>query len=126
MNGILYALVTVLAWGAWLAPVQNVPFKSQQIRTFYVAAANLLLTLIVWGAGSRVTLAAAPFWLAFGGGLIWVSGSYFAFSATSKLGLARAFGIWAPLNIIVSMLWGDLLFIVGAGLVPALPLQNGT
>jgi glucose uptake protein len=32
MLGIFYALITVLAWGTWLAPSQNVPFKNQQIK----------------------------------------------------------------------------------------------
>jgi glucose uptake protein len=110
MAGILSALVTVLAWGAWLAPSQNVQYKSQQIKTFYVAAANLALTLLVWGVGERQVLAAAPFWMAFAGGLVWAVSGACAFSATSKLGLARAFGLWAPLNIMVSLLWGALLF----------------
>ena len=32
MLGIFYAVITVLAWGTWLAPSQNVPFKNQQIK----------------------------------------------------------------------------------------------
>ncbi len=55
MPGLLYALVTVLMWGTWLAPAQQLPFKNQQIRTFYVAIANLELatvnTRIVGGFG---------------------------------------------------------------------------
>jgi glucose uptake protein len=33
-----------------------------------------------------------------------------AFTATNKLGMARASGIWSPLNIVVSLLWGAVLF----------------
>ncbi len=121
--GTLYALITVFAWGTWLAPSQNVPFRNQQIKTFYVASANLALALVVTltqetasrplaplDAGNLAGLNLHTFWPPFVGGLIWSVSGLCAFTATNKLGIARAFGIWAPLNIIVSILWGALLF----------------
>jgi glucose uptake protein len=105
-----YAVFTVLAWGTWIAPMQNVQFKSQQVKTFYVACANLLLTLAVIALRGYSPLPAAAFWLSFAGGIVWAVSSLFAFSAAGRLGLARAFGIWAPLNIIMGLLWGGLLF----------------
>jgi glucose uptake protein len=48
--------------------------------------------------------------MVFGGGIIWALSGLCAFTATAQIGMARAFGIWAPLNIITSMLWGALLF----------------
>jgi glucose uptake protein len=33
-----------------------------------------------------------------------------AFTAASKFGMAKAFGIWAPLNIIVSLICGRVMF----------------
>ena len=53
MLGILYALITMLAWGTWLDPSQNVPFKNQQNRMFYVASANLLLAFLIAGERHR-------------------------------------------------------------------------
>src|SRR5918912_41216 len=44
------------------------------------------------------------------GGVIWAVGGLCAFTGTNKLGMAKAFGIWAPLNIIVSLIWGAVLF----------------
>ena len=111
MPALLYAAATVLAWGTWLAPAQNIPFKNQQIRTFYVGVANLVLatgvTLLVGGFGE---LTWDIFWPPFAGGLIWAVSGWCAFTATRHLGMARAQGLWAPLNIIVSILWGALLF----------------
>jgi glucose uptake protein GlcU len=46
-DGILFAVITVLSWGTWLAPSQTVPFKNKQIKTFYVALANLILAFSV-------------------------------------------------------------------------------
>ncbi len=110
MFGLLYALITVCAWGTWLAPSQNISFKNQQIKTFYVASANLVLAfLVAWAQGAgRVT--AGAFWLPFLGGLIWSVSGLCAFTATQKIGMARAFGVWAPLNILVSLAWGMALF----------------
>jgi len=60
--------------------------------------------------GSLWGLTASTFWLAFLGGVIWAVGGLGAFTGTNKLGMAKAFGIWAPLNIIVSRIWGAVLF----------------
>ncbi len=111
MPALLYALVTVLMWGTWLAPAQHLPFKNQQIRTFYVAIANLILATIVAALvdGFR-QLTWDIFWLPFLGGIIWAISSWCAFTAAHKLGMARAQGLWSPLNIVVSLVWGAVLF----------------
>jgi glucose uptake protein len=112
MLATFYALIPVLAWGTWLAPSQNVRYPNQQVKTLYVTAANLglVLALLLQGSAGLAGLSPASFWLVFAGGLIWAISGLCAFTATAKIGVARAFGIWAPLNIIVSMLWGALLF----------------
>jgi glucose uptake protein len=108
--GWLYALVTVLAWGSWLAPSQAVTFPNQQIKTFYVAAANLVLAGLVLALQGAAGLTWAVFWPPFVGGLVWSVSGYLAFTATGLLGMARAYGIWAPINVGVSMLWGAIIF----------------
>ncbi len=110
MLGILYAIITVVAWGTWLAPSQTIRFKNQQIKTLYVAAANLVLSIVIALTQDLRALSLATFWPPFAGGLIWAVAGLCAFTATDKLGTARAFGIWAPLNIIVSIIWGAVLF----------------
>ena len=108
--GYLYAVITVLAWGTWLTPSQNLTFKNQQIKTFYVASANLLLALVVALLQKPGQLTWSIFWLPFTGGLVWSVSGFLAFTATHRVGMAKAFGIWAPVNIIVSIFWGALLF----------------
>ncbi len=110
MLGILYAVVTVLAWGTWLAPSQNIPFRNQQIKTFYVAAANLALATLVFAFQGFRGLTWQVFWLPFLGGLVWSVSGFLAFTATNRLGMARAYGIWSPLNVVVSIFWGVLIF----------------
>ncbi len=108
--GLLYALITVLAWGTWLAPSQNISFKNQQIKTFYVSAANLILSTIIFLLQPTANLTFSLFWPAFLGGLIWAVSGFLAFSATNRLGMARAFGIWTPINVAISIFWGALIF----------------
>jgi glucose uptake protein len=110
MPGIFFAIITVLSWGTWLSPSQSIPFKNQQIKTFYVALANLVLALGVGVFQGFEGLTFHTFWFPFAGGLIWAVSGYYAFLGTNRIGIARAIGIWAPLNIIVSILWGMILF----------------
>lgn len=108
--GIFYALITVLAWGTWLAPSQNVPMKGQQTRTFYVTVAVLLMAVIAGFFVGFDGLNATTFWFPFIGGLIWSLSGWSAFVGANKIGMAKAFGIWAPMNIVVSIIWGVVLF----------------
>ena len=111
MRSLLYALITVFGWGTWLAPSQKVVFPNQQVKTLYVVATNLgLATVVALWLGGIGELTATTFWLTFLGGIIWAFGGLCAFTGTNKLGVAKAFGIWAPLNIIVSLIWGAVLF----------------
>lgn len=107
---IIYAFVAILAWGTWIAPSQNVENEGQQTRTFYVTIAVLALALIASIFVGFDGLNTTTFWYPFYGGLIWAISGWSAFVGTSNLGMAKAFGIWAPMNIVVSVLWGALLF----------------
>ena len=111
MLGFLYAAITLLGWGPWLTPSQKVVFPSQQIKTLYVVATNLVIaTAIALWQGSIWELDAITFWLNFLGGVIWAVGGLCAFTSTNKLGMVKALGIWTPLNIVVSLVWGAVLF----------------
>jgi glucose uptake protein len=110
MLGLLYAIITVTAWGTWLAPSQNIIFRNQQIKTFYVAAANLALATLVFALQGFRGLTWSVFWLPFIGGLVWSVSGFLAFTATNRLGMARASGIWTPLNVVVSIFWGVVIF----------------
>ena len=99
MTGIFWALVTVLAWGSWLAPSQNVPMKGQT-RTFYVTLAVMALAIIVGLFVGLDTLTWSTFCFPVIGGLIWAVSGWAAFVGTTYLGMAKAFGIWTQFNIL--------------------------
>jgi len=71
-----------------------------------VLALTLIASIFVGFDGLNST----TFWYSFYGGLIWAISGWSTFVGTSNLGMAKVFGIWAPMNIVVSVLWGALLF----------------
>jgi glucose uptake protein len=108
---VLLALVTVVAGGTWIPLAQAVTGSSQQARVFYATLGNLVVAaLALLIGGGAVSFGWKDFWLPVAGGLVWVGGNYTAFKASQAIGLARANGTWAPINIIVSFIWGALLF----------------
>lgn len=109
MEGLIFAFITVLAWGSWVAPSQNVPLKGQQTRTFYTALAVLIVGTIVASFYGFKGLSSATFFGPVIGGLVWAVSCWFAFIGVSKIGMAKAFGIWAPMNVIVGIVWGIVL-----------------
>ncbi len=109
--GIIYAIVTVLAWGTWLAPSEKVALPNAISRAFYIAVGNLVLaTIVLFAVAGPEKLTGSVFLYPFLGGLIWSLGALCAFSSIARIGMAKAFGVWAPLNIIVGAAWGMLLF----------------
>jgi glucose uptake protein len=110
MLGESFALLTILAWGTWLAPSQNVKMKSQQVKTFYVTLANLSVAFALGAAQGFQGLTWGVSLLPFVGGCVWTLSAVCALLGTSRLGMARAVGIWAPLNIIFSVFWGIAIF----------------
>jgi len=105
--GIIYAVICAVAWGSWLVPSEKVKFPTEQAKTFFVALATTIIAVIVVGIRGEVGQLSTPMaWLPLLGGLIWAISAYCAFVACKHIGIAKAFGIWAPLNVVVSFIWG--------------------
>jgi glucose uptake protein len=107
---ILLAIATVLAWGTWLAPSQGLSLPNPQTRALYVAIGNVIVAAIALAFAGAGRLSAEIFVYPFCGGLIWAISGWCAFGAAERIGMARAFGTWAPLNIVVGIVWGMVLF----------------
>ncbi len=110
MNGIFWSLMTVFAWGTWLLPLHPLRSADERWKSFWITLGILLLATGVAafrgfeGLSWKLAIPAAL------GGLIWAGSGVAAVRAVSELGLARAMGIWSPLNVLFSMIWGGLLF----------------
>ncbi len=109
--GIIFALLCVMAWGSWLVPSEKVKFPNEQAKTFFVALTAMVLAVAaVLIRGETGQLASGIAWVPIIGGLIWAVSAYCAFVGCNHIGIAKAFGIWAPLNILVSFIWSLTLF----------------
>jgi glucose uptake protein len=109
--GLIYAVICIMAWGSWLVPSEKVKFPNEQGKALFVALASTIIAfLIVLGRGELGQLSSGIAWIPVLGGLIWAISAYCAFVACNQIGIAKAFGIWAPLNIIVSFIWSLTLF----------------
>ena len=107
----LLSLITVVSWGTWIPLAQAVRDVPQRTRTLYVTIGNLVFAgAALAAAGGHLVWGWRGFWLPVLGGVVWTSGNYSAFRASEAIGLARAAGSWAPLNIIVAFAWGAALF----------------
>lgn len=121
---ILLALVSILCWGSWMAVQHGNVSPNSRSRIVYATFANLVVSAAVFlASGMRMELSAV--WLPFLGGILWGVAGAFSFSATDKLGLAKAVGTWAAINTVVGLLWGALLFGELAGLSPRSYLLTG-
>jgi glucose uptake protein GlcU len=107
----LLSLITVVSWGTWIPLAQAVHGVPQRTRTLYVTVGNVMFAAAALAvAGGHLGWGWRGFWLPAVGGVVWTSGNYCAFRASEAIGLARAAGSWAPLNIIVAFAWGAALF----------------
>lgn len=93
-----------------MAVCQNVPYKSNFVKTFYISASFLIMATIIMLFQKQNPITIQLFIPPFLGGIIWTLGGATAFTGTHNIGLARAGGIWAPLNIVCGFLWGILYF----------------
>lgn len=107
---LILGLVVIFAWGTWLAFSHNVSYKSNFVKTFYISLSFLILATIIMLIQGVNPFTKSIFFFPFLGGIIWTLGGASAFNGTSKIGIARAGGIWAPINIICGFLWGLLYF----------------
>jgi glucose uptake protein len=106
----IWSLTTVLAWGTWLAPLELAGKSDERFKTLFITLGNLGVAAVVAGVMGFSGLGWSQFWPSMLGGLVWAWSGIAAVIAIQRLGMAKAMGIWSPLNIIVSMLWGMALF----------------
>jgi glucose uptake protein len=110
MTTLFWSICTVIAWGAWLAPLQASGEADERWKTLWICTSILLISTLVAAFQGFEGLEHALFWPAVAGGCVWAWSGLAAVKAVQRLGMARAMGIWSPLNILVSLIWGALLF----------------
>lgn len=113
METFALSILTIFAWGSWIAVAERVRVPGAQIRNLLVTLSILLVTTLLSLAEElepKPEITLSGHLAAFGGGLIWTLGSLSGLSAIRHIGLTRAVGIWAPGIIVISIVWGYALF----------------
>ncbi len=108
--------VAIVSWGTWLSFSRNAsnninnPFYENLLITLGALIFNVFLfigyCLLNWFSGFSVV----SFFLPFISGVLWSFAGLFAFLAIAKIGVWKAFSIWAPSGMVISFLWGILYY----------------
>ena len=106
--GILFALLTILLFGSWAVPTATLKIHPT-VKAFWLVVGHLLLSGIVFlfFFQSIPIQEAIPAFIA---GILWGIGMLLGFVAIKHLGITRAIGLWVPVVIVVSAVWGLLYF----------------
>lgn len=110
MEATAWSLMTVVSWGVWLVPIHFAASQAERSKTLSITLGNLLVALLVAAGLGFHGLTPASAWPSLLGGVAWTISGLCAVYAVRALGIARAMGIWAPLNILVSIVWGLTVF----------------
>jgi glucose uptake protein len=110
-NGLLdygIALITLLLFGSWAVPSKTLRVEAGA-NAFWLTVGHFILSIVLF------TFVVQPiplqdFVLSFIAGVLWGIGIFAGFYAIKQLGITRAQGIWVPVVVTVSALWGLLFF----------------
>jgi len=103
-------VITVLSWGTWLLPLHRLQAVDERKKTFWLTTGIMGFSFCVAMLRGFQGITLGLFVSAFLGGIVWSCSGLAAVKAVSELGLARAMGIWSPLNVLWSLVWGAILF----------------
>jgi len=106
--GYIFAILTILFFGSWAVPTKTLKIDSK-VQAFWLTIGHFLLSLIVFAFFAQIISlkdAFAPFIA----GVLWAVGIIAGYIGIKHLGITRALGIWIPIVLVTSALWGLLFF----------------
>jgi glucose uptake protein len=106
--GYIFAFLTILLFGSWAVPTKTLKINPIA-QAFWLTVGHFLLSSIIFLFVFQ-TIPLKQFLPPFLAGIIWGVGIFSGYVAIRHLGITRALGIWVPVVIIVSTLWGLLFF----------------
>jgi glucose uptake protein GlcU len=106
--GYIFAIITIILFGSWVLATKTLKI-SPLTQAFWLTVGHLLLSLVIF-LFTFQTIPLFEFILSFIAGVLWGIGIFSGYVAIRHLGIARAMGIWVPVVIIVSTLWGLIFF----------------
>jgi glucose uptake protein len=108
--------IAIVSWGTWLSFSRNAsntisnPFHENLLITLGALIFNTFLFIGYSFLNGFSWFSIPSFFLPFISGILWSFAWLFAFLAISKIGVWKAFSIWAPSWMVVSFLWWILYY----------------
>lgn len=107
-TGVIFAILTILFFGSWPVPTKTLKIDPR-IQAFWLTVGHFLLSLVIF------LFVAEPISLAetigpFIAGVLWSIGIISGYIGIKHLGITRALGIWIPIVLVISALWGLIFF----------------
>lgn len=106
--GVFFAIATILLFGSWTVPTRALEIDPK-IKAFYLTVGHFLLSSIVFIFVFR-SIPGKDIISSLIAGALWGVGILVGYIAIKHLGITRALGIWIPVLIVASVLWGFLFF----------------
>ena len=106
--GLIFAALTILLFGSWAVPTKTLKIDPK-VQAFWLTVGHFLLSLTIFIfliQPLNLKQAVGPFVA----GILWALGITSGYIGIRHLGITRALGIWIPIVIITSALWGLIFF----------------
>ncbi|MFH0937473.1 MAG: GRP family sugar transporter [Candidatus Daviesbacteria bacterium] len=112
--GYLFALITILIFGSWAVPTKTLG-QNPLVKTFWLTLGHLIVALAIFIFLLK-DLQFQGLIYPFLAGILWAIGMSCGYISIKHLGITRALGIFVPLQIVISALWGLIFFREAAAL----------
>lgn len=106
--GLIFAILTILLFGSWAVPTKTLKIDPR-IQAFWLTIGHFLLSVVIF----LFFIQPLSLTQSFGpliAGVLWAIGITSGYVGIKHLGITRALGIWIPIVLIVSALWGLIFF----------------
>ena len=106
--GIFFAALTILLFGSWAVPTKTLKI-GPQVQAFWLTIGHFVLSLIIFlFVAQSITISQSV--MPFIAGVLWAIGITSGYIGIKHLGITRALGLWIPIVIVTSALWGLVFF----------------
>lgn len=108
--GIYFAILSMLAMGTFTVPMKSEAANSVDIDPFVFQTYKVIMCFftswlgLFWGIKFNFT------WWGIVGASLWVPGATGGIFAVRNVGIALSVGIWASVTVLMSYIWGILIF----------------
>lgn len=107
-QGYIFAILTIFLFGSWAVPTKTLKIDPR-VQAFWLTVGHCALSIIIFLLNfSKISFNQSI--LPFAAGILWSVGIAAGYVGIKHLGITRALGLWIPIVLSTSALWGLLYF----------------